>query len=167
MKVQALLPYQSYSRPRTIWIEEPGAPPKLRNFKEDSLVLNIDNCAVESMGPDEIPATEGDVIKCLRFAERFSEQEDVSVWSNYFELTLGFALGLECQQSRNVKEALVKTIRPYFSKTQVLIPNLWVVEVFDYCLGLGGDLITSVEDYMVTGILVTPKGEVLESLEVR
>ena len=167
MQIQPLLPYQSGTRPRTIWIEDPISSVKLKHYRDDSLVLKLHNCGVEDMGPDSIPATEEDIIKALRFAERFSKTEDIWIWSPHLELTLAFTLGLECWHSRDPNAALYKVLTPYFISTHPLIPNLWVIDIFDYSLGFAGDLITRVEDYMVTGVLVTPKGEVLETLEVK
>lgn len=42
-------------------------------------------------------------------------------------------------------------------------PSVWIASLFDYVLELGGELVEAVEEYIATGVTVTPNAIVVES----
>ena len=67
------------------------------------------------------------------------------------------ALGIEVY--KNKKQSLKDVLRAHAIRYPDIKPSaIWVIELFDYCLGCKGKLIELIEEYLVTGVLVSSTG---------
>lgn len=67
------------------------------------------------------------------------------------------ALGIEVY--KNKKQPLKDVLRAHAIRYPDIEPSaIWVIELLDYCLECNGELIELVEEYLVTGVLVSTTG---------
>jgi predicted protein tyrosine phosphatase len=158
MNIITLRPYQTPQQ-FCIMVDPPGSPRRAQHYRRDSLGLQFDDCGVDASQPHQMPATEGDVLEILRFAEQFSNAKSLYCWSPSLAVSLAVSLGLNCWLDRDPNAAIARTLENFIPT----VPNQWVVDIFDYCLGMDYRLSSCLEDYLVTGIIVTPDARVLSN----
>jgi predicted protein tyrosine phosphatase len=67
------------------------------------------------------------------------------------------ALGVEVY--KNKKQPLKDILRAHAIRYPDIKPSaIWVIELLDYCLDCNGELIELIEEYLVTGVLVSSTG---------
>jgi hypothetical protein len=72
----------------------------------------------------------------------------------------GVALGLTAANHLKEKESCNAhdVLYDFVSDNPNVVPNEWVVGLFDYALDLNGSLITALEDYLATGEVINGRG---------
>lgn len=68
------------------------------------------------------------------------------------------ALGLQTAVGLETDEKITNTLYNFVKELSDVLPNRWVVALFDYVLELNGKLVQALDDYSVTGIVINELG---------
>lgn len=130
----------------------------MSDFKNDCLVLRLDNCTLDS--PEGFPATLNDVERSLVFCKRF-KGSNLNIWSEDLALSLTVSLGIRCSQDSDIRECIFNNFKEHIG----IFPNMWMIQIYDFVLGFRGKLLSITEEYTSTGMIVSNKGEVISDIE--
>jgi hypothetical protein len=129
--LQCILEFSSFTPDLT----KPGDDEE--NFDENACSLDTITCALEIIEDEDIT----DIYIC---------GDD--------ERAAGIALGL--QAALNIDSDINDILYNFVSEAPQLIPHHWVIGLFDYMLQLEGRLITALDDYTSTGLVINSTGRV-------